>query len=70
MDLLIEKIQASDFLMGRLENKPRINNFTRKNMLDRIMADEYKNKISSKPQEIKSPATRIIGDINPWEVDC
>lgn len=69
MDLLIEKIQASDFLMGRLENKPRINNFTRKNMLDRIMADEYKNKISSKPQEIKSPATRIIGDINPWEVE-
>ena len=67
---LIQKIKESDFLMGKLETKPSTANFSKKVMLDRIMADEYKNKISSKPQEIKSPATRIIGDINPWEVDC
>ena len=42
--ILIEKIKESDFLMGKLEIKPRITNFTRKNMLDRIMADEYKNR--------------------------
>ena len=42
--ILIEKIKESDFLMGKLETKPRITNFTRKNMLDRIMADEYKNR--------------------------
>ena len=67
---LIQKIKESDFLMGKLETKPSTANFSKKVMLDRIMADEYKNKISSRPQEIKSPATRIIGDINPWEVDC
>ena len=66
---LIQKIKESDFLMGKLETKPSTANFSKKVMLDRIMADEYKNKISSKPQEIKSPATRIIGDINPWEVE-
>lgn len=66
---LIQKIKESDFLMGKLETKPSTANFSKKVMLDRIMADEYKNKISSKQQEIKSPATRIIGDINPWEVE-
>ena len=66
---LIQKIKESDFLMGKLETKPSTANFSKKVMLDRIMADEYKNKISSKPHEIKSPDTRIIGDINPWEVE-
>lgn len=66
---LIQKIKESDFLMGKLETKPSTANFSKKVMLDRIMADEYKNKISSKLQEIKTPAMKIIGDINPWEVE-
>ena len=49
--ILIEKIKESDFLMGKLETKPRITNFTRKNMLDRIMADEYKNRDYQKEEK-------------------
>lgn len=41
---LIQKIKESDFLMGKLETKPSTANFSKKVMLDRIMADEYKNK--------------------------
>lgn len=41
---LIHKIKESDFLMGKLETKPSTANFSQKSMLDRIMADEYKNK--------------------------
>lgn len=66
---LIQKIKESDFLMGKLETRPSTANFSKKVMLDRIMADEYKNKTSSKPLEIKPPALKIIGDINPWEVE-
>ena len=41
LNTLIEKIQKSDFLMGKTEKKPTINHFTVRSMLDRIMADGY-----------------------------
>ena len=53
LKLLIQKIKESDFLMGKLEVKPKVSNFTRKNMIDRIMADEYKNKEYSCSQNEK-----------------
>lgn len=43
LNTLIEKIQKSDFLMGKIEKKPTINHFTVKSLLDRIMADGYMN---------------------------
>ena len=43
LNTLIEKIQKSDFLMGKTEKKPTINHFTVKSLLDRIMADGYMN---------------------------
>ena len=41
LNTLIDKIQKSDFLMGKTEKKPTINHFTVKSLLDRIMADGY-----------------------------
>lgn len=41
LNTLIDKIQSSDFLMGKTEKKPTINHFTVKSLLDRIMADGY-----------------------------
>lgn len=41
LNILIDKIQKSDFLMGKTEKKPTINHFTVRSMLDRIMADGY-----------------------------
>lgn len=52
-ELLLKKIKESDFLMGKLERKPNVANFSRKTMIDRIMADEYKNKTFEKSQEKK-----------------
>ena len=43
LNTLIDKIQKSDFLMGKTEKKPTINHFTVKSLLDRIMADGYMN---------------------------
>ncbi len=47
-ELLLKKIKESDFLIGKLERKPNVANFSRKAMIDRIMADEYKNNTSKK----------------------
>lgn len=41
LNTLIDKIQKSDFLMGKTEKKPTINHFTVKSLLDRIVADGY-----------------------------
>lgn len=57
--LLLKKIKESDFLMGKLERKPNVANFSRKTMIDRIMADEYKNKEEIK-QEAKSPTRKKL----------
>lgn len=43
LNTLIDKIQKSDFLMGKTEKKPTINHFTVKSLLDRIMADGYRS---------------------------
>lgn len=55
---LINKIKESKFLLGELDTKPNINHFSVKNMIDRIMADAYKDK-----QEKKAalpPSRRVI----------
>uniref|UniRef100_UPI0026373C9A hypothetical protein n=1 Tax=Fusobacterium sp. TaxID=68766 RepID=UPI0026373C9A len=64
LELLISKIKESDFLMGKSGSKPSVANFTRKNMIDRIMADEYKNKDYSKKEE-KIDYGRIEREIDP-----
>ncbi|WP_300363576.1 hypothetical protein, partial [Fusobacterium sp.] len=64
LELLISKIKESDFLMGKSGSKPSVANFTRKNMIDRIMADEYKNKNYSKKEE-KIDYGRIEREIDP-----
>lgn len=46
LNILIDKIQKSDFLMGKTEKKPTINHFTVRSMLDRIMADGYMSNAS------------------------
>lgn len=55
---LINKIKESKFLLGELDTKPNINHFSVRNMIDRIMADAYKDK-----QEKKAalpPSRRVI----------
>lgn len=55
---LINKIKESKFLLGKLDTKPNINHFSVRNMIDRIMADAYKDK-----QEKKAalpPSRRVI----------
>ena len=42
--LLLQKIKESDFLQGKSDKKPSINHFSVKNMIERILADAYKNK--------------------------
>ena len=44
LTLLLRKIKESDFLLGKAETKPNINHFSVKNMIERILADAYKNK--------------------------
>lgn len=48
LSMLIEEIENSDFLSGKLERKPMITNFTRKTMIDRILIGEYRNKVEKK----------------------
>lgn len=45
---LINKVKESKFLLGELDSKPNINHFSVKNMIDRIMADAYKDKTEIK----------------------
>ncbi|MGL5724948.1 helix-turn-helix domain-containing protein [Cetobacterium sp.] len=56
---VIEKIKESDFLQGLKEDKPKIGNFTTKNMLNRILIDSYKNndKKEIKKENIKPEIT-------------
>ena len=44
LTLLLRKIKESDFLLGKAETKPNINHFSVRNMIERILADAYKNK--------------------------
>lgn len=43
LELLLKKISESKFLLGELDTKPNINHFSVRSMIDRIMADGYKN---------------------------
>lgn len=55
---LIDKIKESKFLLGELDTKPNINHFSVKNMIDRIMADAYKDKQEKKA--VLPPSRRVI----------
>ncbi len=54
--ILLKKIKQSDFLMGKCESKPTIVHFTQLNMLNKILADYYKNKDTSTEQPKINPA--------------
>lgn len=56
LSILLEKIKQSDFLMGKCENKPTIVHFTQLSMINKILADYYKNKVTSTEQPKINPA--------------
>ena len=59
--ILLEKIKQSDFLMGKCEDKPTIVHFTQLNMLNKILADYYKNKVTPTEQPtIKDPSRKML----------
>lgn len=60
LNLLIDKISESQFLSGKLERKPSINNFTVKMMIDKIFADAYKDKPNKTKKAGKSKAEREL----------
>lgn len=43
MSLLLKKIDTSEFLSGRANTKPKINNFCSKTMIDKILIGFYEN---------------------------
>lgn len=57
---VIEKIKESDFLQGLKEDKPKIGNFTTKNMLNRILIDSYKNKNTVKEKNLDGMLKGIV----------
>ncbi len=56
--ILLEKIKQSDFLMGKCSNKPTIAHFTQLNMLNKILADYYKNKVTPTEQPASKDPSR------------
>lgn len=56
--ILLEKIKESDFLMGKCSNKPTIAHFTQLSMLNKILADYYKNKTSATEQSTSKDPSR------------
>lgn len=69
---VLKKIKESDYLQGLKEDKPKIGNFTTKNMINRILVDSYKNKntAKSKPapyqkqdKEVKLMSEDIFNDL-------
>ena len=57
INLLIMKIKESDFLLGLLDTKPTIRNFTQQKMLNLIMVDSYKNK---EKKNVQKPEMSVI----------
>ena len=47
-DELLRKIESSDFLMGKLSQKPRVNHFITEKMINRILVGFYDNYSSKK----------------------
>ena len=56
--VILEKIKQSDFLLGKCSNKPTIAHFTQLNMLNKILADYYKNKVSTTEQPTSKDPSR------------
>ena len=57
INLLIMKIKESDFLLGLLDTKPTIRNFTQQKMLNLIMVNSYKNK---EKKNVQKPEMSVI----------
>jgi len=63
---IINKIKESQFLLGELDTKPNINHFSVQDMLNRIMADGYKDKPDKTKKEFEFKKTEykdFTGDI-------
>ena len=58
LTILLEKIKQSDFLLGKCSNKPTIAHFTQLNMLNKILADYYKNKVTPTEQPASKDPSR------------
>lgn len=63
---LINKIKESKFLLGELDTKPNINHFSVKSMMDRIMADGYKDKQVAKIRNPECVEKRIPDETNAY----
>lgn len=60
LSLLLQKIKESDFLLGKAETKPKINHFSVRSMIERILADAYKTNKTDDVQVPKSPSRRVF----------
>ena len=58
LTILLEKIKQSDFLLGECSNKPTIVHFTQLSMLNKILADYYKNKVTPTEQPASKDPSR------------
>lgn len=66
LTLLLKKIKESDFLLGKAETKPKINHFSVRSMIERILADGYKTKKNNKSDEVLNPSRKVY---KPKELD-
>lgn len=58
LKIMRAKIEESDFLMGKLENKPTIRHYDSQKQIDKIRMGYYRNSVREKkikPEEIKPP---------------
>lgn len=60
INMLILKIKESDFLLGLLDSRPTIRNFTQKAMLDKILADFYRNNVKKEKKSEMSVIDRML----------
>ncbi len=60
INMLIMKIKESDFLLGLLDSKPTIRNFTQKSMIDKILADFYRNNVKKEKKTEMSVIDRML----------
>lgn len=60
INMLMLKIKESDFLLGLLDSKPTIRNFTQKAMLDKILADFYRNNVKKEKKPEMSVIDRML----------
>ena len=60
INMLMLKIKESDFLLGLLDSKPTIRNFTQKSMIDKILADFYRNNVKKEKKTEMSVIDRML----------